>query len=299
MHTPLFTFLLLVTLHATTPAARADENLFGYSYGSDTLPQGASELYQWITWRHSKYTGTYSAFDLKTEYEYGFTDHFQGSLYLNLRQHTIIDSAPLDDVGQPEYPNRQTGFRFQGIQTSLKYNVSSPYKDELGFSLYFEPGYSRVFKISGEEQAEWSLEFKFILQKNFLENTLVWVLNVSPEFEVRKFEGSDEWERELAFEVSSAVSYRFAPNWFAGIDTRYHSEYPNYGAREHYAVFAGPTVHYGAEKWWFTLTVLPQLFGGPTLDDDPAHAGHAHSHGGVHLSEHERVEIRTKIGFNL
>ena len=38
--------------------ARADENLWGYLYGADTLPKGGTELYNWLTLRASKGKGT-------------------------------------------------------------------------------------------------------------------------------------------------------------------------------------------------------------------------------------------------
>ena len=276
------------------PAARADENLFGYSYGSETLPKGAFELYNWLTWRTSKGQGTYNALDLKQEIEYGVTDRFQTSLYLTERYHAIDGAAPLEDedgVPTPEYPDRDQ-FAFQGVQVSAKYNVLSPFKDPFGFALYVEPGWSRVFKISGEKQNEWSLEFKGIFQKNFLDDQLIAVLNITPELETRKFIGSPTWETELALEFTGGLTYRVAPKWFVGVEMRYHSEYPDFVhelKREHWAMFAGPSIHYGAEKWWFTLTVLPQFYGEPH-DDSRSEI--------LHLGEHEKLEVRLKTGIN-
>src|SRR5258708_39932296 len=59
---------------------RGDENYFGYSYGSETLPKGKWELYSLTTGRFGKGTGSYSAFDRKQEVEYGVTDRFQIAL---------------------------------------------------------------------------------------------------------------------------------------------------------------------------------------------------------------------------
>ncbi len=268
---------------------KADENVFGYVTGADTLPKGSWELYQWLTYRSQKANGTYSAIDARTEIEHGITEQFTASLYLNFRQHAIKGAAPTDPgTGLPEYEDRDTGLNFQGVQAAFKYNFLSTYKDAFGFSLYLEPGYSRIFKITGQSQDEFSLEMKLIFQKDFLEGLLIWALNVTPEHEVRKFEGGD-WEKELAVEVTSGLSYRFIPKWFGSVEARYHSEYPEYGAREHYAVFLGPSVHYGDEKWWFTYTWLPQLFGGPT--EIPGS-------GQLHLGEHEKSESRLKVGYN-
>src|SRR5260370_33968108 len=62
------------------PSRSGDENYFGYSYGSENLPKGKWELYSWTTGRFGKGTGSYSAFDLKQEVEYGVTDRFQIAL---------------------------------------------------------------------------------------------------------------------------------------------------------------------------------------------------------------------------
>lgn len=285
-----YLLFLFLSMQLITPAS-ADENLFGYVTSADPLPRDAWEVYQWVTRREGKATGTYVAHDYRTEVEYGLLDRLTLSLYVNLRQHTISNSTSLDEeTGAPAYPNLESGVRFQGLQSSVKYNFLSAYKDDIGLSVYLEPGFSRVFKITGELQKEYSLEVKLIAQRNFLEDQLVTTLNISPEFEVRKFEADTEWQHELAIESTAGASYRFIPNWFGGVEARYHSEYPDYGPREHYAVFMGPNVHYGAEQWWFTVTWLPQAFGGPHT------GGHT---GRLHLNEHEKNEYRLKVGYNL
>jgi len=277
-------------------AARADENFFGYSYGTETLPKGHWELYNWLTWRHDKGSGDYDALDLKQEFEYGFTDRFQASLYLDEAYHAVHDSAPFegtDEAGnrESEFPNRHE-FAFQGVQTSFKYAFLSPYKDPVGLALYVEPGYSRVEKVSGEHQDEWELETKLLLQKNFLDDQLIAVFNATPEFELNKVRGAHDTEAELALEFTGGLIYRFLPRWYAGIEARYHSEYPNFDdelTREHWAAFVGPVIHYGTERWWFTLTALPQVYGKPQ-DEDRSRT--------LHLDEHERFELRLKTGIN-
>lgn len=45
---------------------------------------------------------------------------------------------------------------------------------------------------------------------------MVWAINLTPEFEVRKFDGEETWETELALELTSGLSYRFAPGGSVG-----------------------------------------------------------------------------------
>jgi hypothetical protein len=61
----------------------ADEPLFGYTYTADLLPKGKWELEQWITDREGQAFGHYHNFKFRTEVEYGLTDNFQLSGYLN------------------------------------------------------------------------------------------------------------------------------------------------------------------------------------------------------------------------
>lgn len=49
--------LVLATAMGLCLSAHADENLFGYVKGAETLPEGAAELYQWVTVRDNKGQG--------------------------------------------------------------------------------------------------------------------------------------------------------------------------------------------------------------------------------------------------
>ena len=272
--------------------AVADENLMGYVYGAETLPKGKWEAYQWITLRADKESGTYRGYDLRTEVETGLTDRLQAAFYLNTRGHHIS--------GVPELEDRD-GFEFSGVSAEFKYRLKSPYIDGYGLALYVEPGYNRVDKVSGEIEEELELETKLIFQKNFLDDTLVWSINytLEPEWEIEgeeeehhhegdaEGEEEEEFSSELAEELSTGLSYRIAPRWFLGTELRAHSEWPGFSHREHVAVFLGPNVHYGGERWWWTATVLPQIWGHP--DGEVA---------GLQLDEHERIELRFKLGYN-
>ena len=273
--------LLLLASIATLAAspAFADENMFGYTYGADTLPKGKFELYNWTTWRHSKGTGNYDAFDVQFELEYGITDRFQTSTYL------MFDGRNQSGLDPAEYAD-YSGFRFDGIKQSFKYNVLSTYKDAFGLSFYVEPGYSKFHKITGERIDEFELETKIIFQKNFLDDTLIVALNLTPEFEWYLPKGGGT-ETEFVFEATGGISYRVAPKWFVGLEGRYHTEFPEYGEQEHQAIFAGPNLHYGAKDWWFTMTWLPQIWGSPNEGT-----------GDRHFGEHEKSELRLKVGYN-
>lgn len=274
--------------------ARADENLLGYVYGAETLPQGKWEAYQWVTLRTGKAEGSYRAFDLRTEVETGLTDRLQAAFYLNTRAHRIDGVPGLEE---------RDSFGFQGASAEFKYRLKSPYIDGYGLALYVEPGYNRIDKVGGEVEEELEVETKLIFQKNFLEDTLIWSVNytLEPEWAIGDEEDEEEHDaapqepaaheeehearKELAEELSTGVSYRVASRWFVGTELRLHSEWPDFSHREHLAAFLGPTLHYGGERFWWTATVLPQIWGWP--DDEVTD---------LQLDEHERLEVRFKLG---
>ena len=264
---------------------RADENLFGYVYGTDTLPAGRNEIYTWLTLRDGKGQGTYRGWDAMLEFERGWTDRLEASFYLKGRAHRISGGALEDD------PERKLnrGLEFNGVNLAFKYNLLSVYKDLFGLSLYLEPSYSRIHRVTGERMNQFGLESKLIVQKNFFDDQLVAAYNLTLEPEWSKFNASGEREKELEIEHTVGLSYRFMPNWYLGIEGRYHSEYPDFKAREHSAYFLGPNIHYGAERWWFTFTFLPQVWG------HPHRAGLSN---GLHLGEQERYEFRLKLAYN-
>lgn len=274
-----------------TSPAHADENLLGYSYGAETLPKGETEAYVWVTDRRGKDAGQYNAQDYQLEIEHGIADNVQISGYIDFASHHIAGL-------EPEFEDVDRDFAFQGLQASVKWAALSPYKDGIGLALYFEPVWKRIDKVSGEHGREIEFESKLILQKNFLDDRLVWIGNLTAEMEFEREKDVDELtgaveyehETELALEATTGLSYRVASNWFLGVEGRYHSEYPDFPdafEREHYAFFAGPTIHYGGKRWWFTATWLPQIGGSPSpLGSD------------LHLEEHEKREFRLKVGYN-
>jgi len=266
-------------LTALTSNARADENNFGYTYGAETLPQGHWEIYQWATSRTGKADGRYRALDLQTEFEYGLTDRVQASFYLNAIHHNVSGVTNFEDRDQ---------FRFNGFQAAFKYSLLSPDKDAFGMAVYLEPGYKRYSAKSGDRTDTYFLEPKLIMQKDLLGGALIWAANLSAEFEREHNRVEQAWESELELQLSTGVSYRFAPNWFVGAETLFTSAFErmHFDALGEYAIFAGPNIHYATNKWWGTLTLLPQLTGWPETK------------GRRDLNHYEALQVRLKIGLN-
>ena len=263
----------------TAPRAFADEQLFGRTRGAETLPNGRAELYETLTLRTGKDSGSYYGWDSETEFEYGVTDEL--SLSAEIIQHYF-------DVDGNEELGSFSDYAFGGFEIAAKYRVLSPFKDPIGLAFRLETGYLSHDDVGGFDQDEILLAPMVIIQKNFLDDTLIFALNLGAEWAWGK-QPAEEYNKEISFDGAFGVSYRFAPNWYAGAEARIRSEYPLFdlGFHEHTALFVGPAIHYGGEKFWVTASWGYQAWGKGV--DEP---------GGHTFAEEARQEFRLKVGFN-
>ena len=284
--------------------ASSHESIFAWTYTTDLLPKGKMEVEHWMTTRLQKEHGAYQAIDFREELEYGLTDNLQVSLYLNHHYVKAKNSFPQEDPGNPGHRlagsyetkgedvhsehNPSESFQtyhFESVSTEFIYRLLSPYKDPMGLALYFEP-------TIGDQ--EYEFEWKILLQKNWLDDQLVWAFNLNYELEFE--EEDNDFERDGMLEWFTGLSYRFRPNWSAGIELWNHHEFADASDHEHSAWFVGPTLHYGAKTWWATLGFLHQLPVGQAFNDDQKEF--AEHKGYIFGEEHEKYYIRVKVGFN-
>lgn len=259
---------------------RGDEQVFGWVRGAETLPQGHFDVYQFITLRTGKPEGSYHAYDFDTEVEYGFSDSFQASVAMVQHHFEFKGVDELDDG---------SFYRFGGVEASAKYRLKSPFKDGYGLALRTEAGFLRYDDVGGIDQKEFFIAPQVILQKNYLDDTLVLAANAGVELAWGK-QPAEQYDHELALQAALGGSYRFTRNWFFGLESRVRSEYPNFdiGQHEHTVLFGGPSLHYGAKRWWATLSYAYQLWGSEVdaVVSDKAFA------------EEARHELRLKTGLN-
>lgn len=266
--------------------SRADENLFGWSKGSETLPKGHVDLYQLMTMRTGKAAadGSYNAYDFETEVEYGVTNELQ--LGLAVVQNYFTGSM-LENDGEDL---TRSGYRFGGVAGSGKYRFMSPYIDSYGLALNFVVGYNWHDETAGITEDHTFVAPSLIFQRNFFDNTLVTTASAGLDFGWGK-KPAEEYGKEMGLESRFGATYRFTPGWFGGLEGRIRSEYPEFnpGDNEHLVIFLGPTLHYGGEKFWATLTWAYQVYGRETDDQQDSNRAFA---------EQVQNEIRFKIGFN-
>lgn len=288
---------LLCSLGLFSATAHADENLFGYVKGVETLPKGSFELYQIFTQRSDKGTGTYRALDSETELEYGVSDKFTATV--GLKAQAIHSEGILIDGYLPKDIN--SDLRLSGIEAKAKYNFLSPAISPVGLSAIASIEHSWLDNHSGQDKKTWSAEFSLQAQKYMLDGELVWVGNMGLEATHAKRAAIDglpagfDWptdpEMEIELKAGTGLTYRFAPGWFAGAEALWEQEHETEVGLERWSLFAGPTLHYASKDWWATFTWMPQIRGG---GEQFAAQGDFN----LHLIEKTKQEVRLKVGFN-
>ena len=260
-----------------------NNSLAGYE-GQKPLPKGRFELYQFITSRVGKDKGTYVGNDFETEIEYGFTDRFQASLAVETR---YVYTKGVDD--DREALDDTNDFFVGGISASAKYRLLSPFKDPIGLALRLEGGYLSHDEVNGLPEKERFISPEVDLQKNFRDDTIIVQGWAGTEWAWGK-QPAEEYPREFSAQGGLGVSYRFARGWFAGVEGHARVEYPlfDFDQFEHVVVYAGPSLHYGSEKWWGTLSWGYQVYG----------KGVGEPSDGQTYAEESTSQFRLKVGLN-
>jgi hypothetical protein len=274
------TFILAA--FAALPAAQAGDAIFTHTYLAETLPEGAKEVEQWVTYREKTSQGLYRLWQTRTEFEYGLTKRWTVSLYANaysvtaqnnnsvISRNNYTASGDGDEVSgggpvtfgpyvpfneQLPLPSaRYSKTDFESLSVESIYQFMSPLTDPLGLAGYVEYSF-------GAKTQE--LEFKLLAQKNLLEDRLILAGNVAIEFESEKWSGiTTEKETKLVF--SGGASYQVAPGWRLGLELRNERNYEGghslSGSNKDYSAwFAGPTVHYAAQRFWVTAGYQQQM----------------------------------------
>jgi hypothetical protein len=270
--------ILLALLAGSFPPVQssADERRFTYTYEPETLPQGAMEFEQWVTLRSQRTSGgevrqqNFNLWELREELEYGVSDRYSVSLYLNMAAQSFRDVSvsPAQD---------RSDFDFQGVSIENRYLVLNPADHPLGLTLYLEP------RFSGDEA---EVEEKIILGQRY--GDWKWAFNLTHATEWTDNLHSTEGE----VEATLGIARDLGKHWSVGLEVRDHNELPDYRIWENTALFLGPVVSYRQEKWWAALTVMPQIFGA-NFNGNPG------GDSWLELEAHERVNIRLLIGISL
>jgi hypothetical protein len=261
--------ILMISIALPLASVRASERFFTYTYEPETMLAGVAEFEQWITLRTQRNDTVgqhnFNRWELREEFEYGVTDNYSVSLYLNTNAESFRDPATGTTTSE---------FDFDGVSLENRYMLLNPAEHAVGLTLYLEPRYS------GEEA---EVEQKIILGQRC--GDWKWAFNLTHATEWNLNDRETEGEVELDFGITRHLNKR----WSVGLELRDHNELPEYELWENTAVFLGPVVTYTRENWWATLTVMPQIYG-KNFQGDPD------GESGLELEGHERVNARLIFG---
>ena len=197
--------------------ALAGESPFGWIYTADVQPPGTRQFQQWIDVQTKQTQGDYTNVRLRSEIEFGITSKYQTGIYLNSRyinanQNQLDGTSAGPNTDIPDTFDRTSRYkltRVESVSWENIYQIFNPLVDPFGLALYVEPSW-------GPRNKE--VEFKLILQKNFLDDRLIWATNLVTSLENNK-RGSTV-ERSTDLDILTGLSYRFANSWSAGLELR-------------------------------------------------------------------------------
>ncbi len=271
-------FLLITLSLFISIGSFAQDRQFVYTYQSLTLPKGAKDIEIWNTFRTGRQY-FYNRLDQRIEYEVGLTNRLQTALYLNAEHKAF--ASHLDTLGGIKDTASSGIFSESGFSFSSewKLRLSDPVANVVGSALYAE-------LTLGTTEAE--IEGKLILDKKAGKNIVALNLvgEYEMEFEVEK--GEFEVEKELKAEVDLSYMRMLKPNIGLGLEIRNHNVFVE-GEMEHSALFGGPTLFYGADKFFIILNAMPQWTNLQVNDDNP---------NSLDLNEYEKLQVRLMIGFS-
>jgi hypothetical protein len=256
----------------------AQDRQFVYTYQSLTLPKGAKDLEVWNTYRTGrKYL--YNRVDQRIELEVGLTDKLQTSVYLNSESKTF--QSHYDTLGGIPDTNLYALYSEHAFSFSSewKLRLSDPVADRIGSALYGELTFGTT---------EVELEGKLILDKKTDKN--IFALNLVGEYEM-EFEAERdeiEVEQEVKPEIDLSYMRMLSKHIGLGLEARYNGVVVK-GKMEHSALFGGPTLFYGGDKFFIILNASPQLMNLQVNDENPE---------SYDMSEYEKIQARLLIGFS-
>lgn len=287
-------FLSCICAGVLMSPLNADESLLGITKSAEPLPMNAIDFVQHIDHHGDKGAGRYSGIYTKTELEYGVTDKFTVSGYL-LGQSVTSKGILVDGYIPADHSG---GWGISGFEASMKYNFLSTAKDEFGLSQYLSYRHLTKDPHSGQDKDVDTVELKLLAQKYFLDGQLIWLGNLGLETtraQRKAVNTAVDWpttpEMEIGLMASTGLSYRFINNWYIGAEAVYEQENETEIGLERFSYYAGPTLHYGSQKWWTSISYLRELKGGGEKFDeqnDPS----------LHLIERTKNKLMFKVGFN-
>jgi hypothetical protein len=287
--------VLALLMVAACPAF-AGESPFGWIYIEDAHPRDQLAFEKSVVVQGTRTQDDYSNTLLQTDLAYGVTDSYQVTLHLSSRYINVYRSNIEGFTGGPDVdpgngfglamPNSQ--WRFESVSLESMYQAQSINADPVGLAFYVEP-------VLGASTSE--LHWKLLLQKNFIDDRIIWATNLETAMTRATLPGSVV-ARATELNLQTGVSWSVTNHWALGLELRNHREFSGYGFREpgHSAWFLGPSVKYAAGSWWVTAGWRNQLPCASAFTEDQREAMRD---GRIYGDEHTRNEVVVRFGIPL
>ncbi|MDE2111974.1 MAG: hypothetical protein KGJ79_12590 [Alphaproteobacteria bacterium] len=252
--------------------AIGDDRPFITLYTTDLEPSGETEFEQGVRWYSGHAGESFQEVVSESEVEHGFTDNFQGSLYL-----TYDWSRTRPFGGMPQSAD------LVGTKAEFIYRFTSATLDPVGIALYFEPSWN---------PNEHGIETKILLQKNFLDDALRTVVNINFE-DTWSRNGAGSWNKESALEFDAGAAYSITPHWSLALEFDNERGFEGMvlgGSAKEVSnpYFLGPSVQYADGPVRVVFGVQAQL----PVASNPMHTPGAVADGFTADSERFRAGIR-------
>ena len=266
--------LILTVTSGLFQGSFAQDRVFTHTYQTNILPLGISELEYWNTLRSGR-EDYYNRIDQRLELELGLGHNVQTAFYLNFK----TEAAYSGDV------NAIVKDHGIGFSSEWKFKLSDPVANKLGSALYAEIGFD------GDEV---ELEGKLILDKKIKDN--LFALNLVNETEIKFV--VQEGETGASTEIENAPELDLAYMHFVGkkknngigFEIKNHNVITENDGWESSVWFAGPTLHFGGDRWFINFNIMPQLFNARKEEGSTEN---------LELTEHEKVMTRFIVSFGL
>jgi hypothetical protein len=210
--------------------------IFGFTEGSDIGPEGERAIEFDSNFEFQRRFGSYNALEQEIEYETNPTPDLQIEASAHGVYHQIQSVPGFDNF---------SGINFGGLSTNIRYNVigrgpGAP----IGLTLSIEPEWARVDD-GGKVVTDFGATAKILVDTELVPDRLFAAFNAiyAPEL-IRDF-GSPDWAKADTLGLTTALSYRIAPNVTLGGELEYYRAYNSLGFSGFagHALYAGPTLY--------------------------------------------------------
>jgi len=247
----------------TGPEWENGGDIYGFSDNPDTPGKTgiANVKLGWIALRGKRFGG-YDVVNTTLESEYGLAEWLSVTPAVTLGWHRLhnvpltlndrLDAAAAGSTDRNDYylPNRnRAAFSAFALGFKLRLIERGKAKDgkvegsPIGFGLTFEPKYAAVDDGTGNRLKVFSFATAAIVDTALIPERLFLAGNLGLEFSSGRDLDERQAKRDSKISLSTALSYQFAPGWFAGVEARHERAFSgtSFGRNVGHATYLGPT----------------------------------------------------------